>query len=152
MSVLIIGLVFSPLAKADNATYRLDPDHTSMGFLVEHIGYAKVLGRFREARGSYQFDEQAAELSDLEVVVETDSVYTNHKKRDKHLRGADFLNSREFPHMTFSAGTAKRTGERTYLIMGQLDLLGVTQPLTLTATWNKSASMGRRRSGANYRI
>lgn len=138
-SVLVTGLMFSLLAHADNATYKLDPDHTSVGFLVEHIGYAKVLGLFRKTRGSYQFDELTAELSQLSVVVETDSVFTNHKKRDKHLRSADFLNSREFSQMTFSAATAKRTGDRTYLIVGQLDLLGVTRPLTLTATWNKSA-------------
>jgi len=139
-SALIIGLAFSPLARAEKSTYQLDPDHTSVGFLVHHIGYAKVLGLFREVRGSYQFDEQSSELSALEIVIETDSVYTNHKKRDKHLRGADFLNSREFPNMTFSASTAKKTGDRTFVIAGQLDLLGITRPLTLTATWNKSAT------------
>ena len=40
--------------------------------------------------------------------------------------------------MVFTAAGAKRTGERTFEIAGQLELLGRAQPLTLTATWNKS--------------
>jgi polyisoprenoid-binding protein YceI len=38
----------------------------------------------------------------------------------------------------FTAAGAKRTGERTFEIPGQLELLGRSQPLTLAATWNKS--------------
>ena len=123
---------------AEGAEYKLDPDHTSVGFLVDHIGYAKVLGLFREAEGSFQFDEESGELSDLSVVIETDSVFTNHKKRDKHLKSADFLNTREFSTMTFTAKTARRTDDRTYLVDGELKLLGKSGPLTLDATWNKS--------------
>ena len=44
-------------AHAQAARYELDPDHTTVAFLVDHIGYAKVLGLFRSARGSYRFDE-----------------------------------------------------------------------------------------------
>ena len=123
---------------AEGAEYKLDPDHTSVGFLVDHIGYAKVLGLFREAEGSFQFDEESGELSDLSVVIETDSVFTNHKKRDKHLKSAHFLNTREFSTMTFTAKTARRTDDRTYLVDGELKLLGKSGPLTLDATWNKS--------------
>ena len=44
-------------AMAQAARYEIDPTHLSVGFLVEHIGYAKVLGMFRTARGSYRFDD-----------------------------------------------------------------------------------------------
>jgi polyisoprenoid-binding protein YceI len=65
-------------------------------------------------------------------------VFTNQRKRDDHLKGPDFLNSAEFPRMTFTASSAKRTGERTFEIAGSLELLGRSLPLTLQATWNKS--------------
>ena len=123
---------------AESVSYKLDPDHVSVGFLVNHIGYAKVLGLFREASGSFLFDEQTGELSDLEVVIETDSVFTNHKKRDQHLRSADFLNSREFSTMTFRAKSTRPTSDRSYAIDGELFLLGRTGKLVLQATWNKS--------------
>ncbi|MCW7540200.1 YceI family protein [Aquabacterium sp. A7-Y] len=124
--------------QAQAARYEIDPEHLSVGFLVHHISYAKVLGMFRAARGSYSFDEKSATLSDVRIEVDTASVFTNNKKRDDHLKGADFLNATEFPRMVFTANGARRTGERTFEISGQLELLGRSQPLVLQATWNKS--------------
>jgi len=124
---------------AQGARYELDPDHLTVAFLVDHIGYAKTLGMFRAARGSYNFDEASKTLTDVRIEVQTDSVFSNQRKRDDHLKGADFLNSGQFPRMVFTAATAQRTGDRTFEIKGQLQLLGKTQPLTLLATWNKSA-------------
>lgn len=126
-------------AHAQAARYELDPEHTTVAFLVDHIGYAKVLGLFRSARGSYRFDEATATLSDVRIEVETASVFSNQRKRDDHLKGPDFLNSGEFPKMVFTATSAKRTGDKTFDIGGQLELLGKSLPLTLQATWNKSA-------------
>jgi polyisoprenoid-binding protein YceI len=135
--------VSSPLlmstAHAQAARYELDTDHTTVAFLVDHIGYAKVLGMFRSARGSYRFDEATATLAEVRIEVETASVFSNQRKRDDHLKGPDFLNSGEFPKMVFTATGAKRTGDKTFDISGQLELLGKSQPLTLQATWNKSA-------------
>ncbi len=126
-------------AHAQAARYELDPDHTTVAFLVDHIGYAKILGMFRSARGSYRFDEATATLSEVRIEVETGSVFSNQRKRDDHLKGPDFLNSGEFPKMVFTASGAKKTGDKTFDIAGQLELLGKSQPLTLQATWNKSA-------------
>jgi polyisoprenoid-binding protein YceI len=125
--------------QAEPARYEIDPEHLSIGFLVDHIGYARTLGMFRKAEGAFSFDEETGELTNLKVVVDTASVFSNHKKRDEHLRSADFLNSKEFPEMVFTAQSARRTGEATFVIPGQLELLGKTRPLTLEATWNKSA-------------
>lgn len=134
------AIALSCAVQAEPARYELDPEHITMGFLVDHIGYAKVLGMFRAARGSYSFDEGSATLSNVRIEVDTRSVFTNHVKRDQHLKSADFLNTAEFPRMVFTAAGAKRTGERTFEIAGQLELLGRAQPLTLQATWNKSAA------------
>ncbi len=134
----VLALAAAP-AQAEPARYEIDPDHLVLAFMVEHVGYAKVLGMFRAARGSYTFDEATGTLSEVRIEADTASVFTNHRKRDDHLKGADFLNSAEFPRMTFTAQDAKRTGERSFEITGQLELLGRSQPLTLQATWNKSA-------------
>jgi polyisoprenoid-binding protein YceI len=41
--------------------------------------------------------------------------------------------------MTYTALGAQRTGERTFAVNGELELLGTRRPLVLEATWNKSA-------------
>jgi polyisoprenoid-binding protein YceI len=139
-SALALALLAAPgAALAQAASYEIDPDHLSLGFMVDHIGYGKTLGMFLKGRGSYRFDEASAALSDVRVEVDTDSVFSNQRQRDSHLKGGDFLNVKEFPRMVFSAGAARRTGDRTFEIPGQLELLGKSQPLILQATWNKSA-------------
>lgn len=143
-SLALFALVYMLLAafaaRAEPFDYEIDPEHLSVGLLVDHIGYAKVLGFFQEVSGSYRFDEQTGELSDVSVVVDTDSVFTNHKARDKHLRGKDFLNTRRFPEMTFTSNSAERTGDKSFEIEGSLEMLGISRPLVLSATWNKSGN------------
>lgn len=139
-TIVLCGAMIAALAaRAEPSRYEIDPDHLTVGFLVKHLGYAKVLGLFREASGSYRFDEQTGELSDVLIVVHTDSVFTDQERRDAHLRSGDFLNTNRFPTMTFSATTAQRTGEKTFEVEGSLELLGVTRPLILSVSWNKSA-------------
>ncbi len=130
----------SSAALAEAERYKIDPNHLSIGFLVDHAGFAKTLGMFRTASGSFQFDEAQVALSDVRIEVDTASVFTNQTQRDVHLKGKDFLNSEAHPRMIFTATSATRTGDRSFDIKGQLELLGKTQPLTLQATWNKSAS------------
>ncbi|MDM0104506.1 YceI family protein [Variovorax sp. J22R24] len=139
----LVAALFSMMAwaspvQAEPARYELDPNHITVAFMVDHLGYAKVLGMFRAARGSYSFDEATGTLSNLRVEVDTQSVFSNYASRDRHLKSADFLNANEFPRMVFTATGAKRTGDRSFEIPGQLELLGKPLPLMLTATWNKS--------------
>ena len=137
--VAIIVLVLGSVpAIAEPARYELDPAHTTVAFLVEHAGYAKTLGQFARASGGYTFDDASGTLSSLRVVVAADSVDTHHEARDRHLRSADFLDTAKHKEMTFAASAARRTGDSTFAVTGELTLLGRTRPLTLEATVNKS--------------
>jgi polyisoprenoid-binding protein YceI len=136
--LLALAVAAGAGAAAQPARYEIDPEHFSVGFLVDHIGYAKVLGLFQKAGGSYTFDEKTLAVSEVQIVIEAASVFTGHRRRDDHLRSADFLNAREFPRIVFKADGAKRTGERSFVIEGVLELLGRSQPVSLQATWNKS--------------
>jgi polyisoprenoid-binding protein YceI len=136
---LLLGLLLlAGESRAEPRRFEIDPNHFSVGFLVHHIGYHDVLGMFLEAGGSFVFDEEARTLSELTIEIESDSVFTNHKARDKHLRSPEFLNVREFPQIRFVMTGAEPTGERTGKITGDLTLIGVTRPVTLDLTWNKS--------------
>jgi len=137
--LLAACFVASATAHAQPARYEIDPEHFSVGFLVDHLGYAKVLGLFQKAGGSFTFDEKAGTLSDVRIAIDSASVFTGHRKRDDHLRGTDFLNAVEFPQIVFKGASAKRSGERTFIVEGQLEMLGKTQPVTVNFTWNKSA-------------
>jgi polyisoprenoid-binding protein YceI len=141
MPVLVATLLLAEASRlaAEPTRYELDAEHTTIAFLVEHIGYAKTLGQFREASGGFTFDEESGELTAVRIEVATASVDTHHEARDRHLASADFLDSGRHPAMTFTANGAERSGERTFTVTGELTLLGRTRPLTLDATLNKLA-------------
>jgi polyisoprenoid-binding protein YceI len=136
IALTLIALPVSGLAQP--ARYVIDPEHVTVGFRVHHLGFANVVGFFRDVEGSYVFDEETGALSDVDIRVATQSVYSNHDERDEHVRGRDFLDSRRFPDMHFSAVSVERLDERKFAVTGQLELLGVTKPLRLEAIWNKS--------------
>ncbi|HSC15469.1 MAG TPA: YceI family protein [Gammaproteobacteria bacterium] len=140
VSIVVVAQgMLAGAAAGEPARYELDPAHTTIAFLVEHAGYAKTLGQFLRSSGGYTFDDATDALSDVRVVVETASVDTHHEARDRHLKSGDFLDSESHREMTFTAASARRTGESTFEVTGELTLLGTRRPLTLEAIVNKSA-------------
>jgi polyisoprenoid-binding protein YceI len=133
-------LCAAPMSSAFAAgeRYEIDPEHVTVAFLVEHIGYAKTLGQFRKLSGGFSFDEATGKLTDLRVVIDAASVDTGHAARDGHLRGKDFLDVARFPRLTFTASSIQRRDARRFVVEGELELLGRRRPVTLEATLNKS--------------
>lgn len=136
---LAVALAASPLRAAPER-YALDPEHLAVAFLVEHMGFAKTLGRFTETEGSFVWDPETRTLSELRVVVATDSVASDHKARDRHVRGKDFLHVREHPEMVFEAPGPIVVDGDAAVIEGTLTLLGESRPLALETTLNKTGT------------
>lgn len=141
-ALLLLGAAVGPstAAKAEPAAFVLDPDHTYITFFVSHLGFSDMSGLFLESSGSFSYDEETQELKNATITVKTDSVFTNHDKRDEHLRSADFLNTSEYPEMTFVATKAEKLSETEGKLTGDLTLLGVTKPITLDVKFNKAGN------------
>ena len=132
-----ILLILLPLTVwASEEEYIIDKSHFSIGFLVEHVGYAKTLGMFRDIDGSYIHDVKNKKINDINIVINTDSVFTNDEKRDEHLKSPDFLHVDKYPEMVFKATDIKINNNES-IINGNLTLLGITRPLVLTGKINK---------------
>ncbi|OOH82144.1 YceI family protein [Leptospirillum ferriphilum] len=108
--------------------YRIDPDHSSVVFAVGHAGVGTVIGRFDTIRGHYRLDPGNV---DVKIDILSKSVDTNHAKRDKDLRGPDFLDSKTFPHIRFVATTYKKTGKMSGVLTGKLTIRGKTRTVSL---------------------
>ncbi|MCV0424075.1 MAG: YceI family protein [Roseibium sp.] len=119
--------------------YELDPEHTTIAFLVDHLGYADTLGLFLTFEGGFTYDMDTQDLSDVIITVQTASVESFNEARDGHVRSGDFLNVETFPVMTFTATGGTPTSATTGTVEGELNLLGQTHPLTLDVTLNKAA-------------
>lgn len=124
-------------AAAQTESYTFDPLHTFPHFMVEHLGYATLLGRFERTSGKFTLDRTKKEGS-LELVVETAAVTTGDNERgtrprtrDEHLRTPDFFNVSEYPRMTFKSSKVRFSGDSPSEVEGELTLIGVTRPLVL---------------------
>lgn len=137
MSAVLMAAIGSTALAADK--FRIDPSHTSATFHVLHQGYSYVAGRFNDIAGDVVFDENDFLKSQVNIVIKTESVDTNHKKRDDHLRSPDFFNAKEFPEMSFKSTGVEKTGDKAGKLMGDLTLLGVTKPVMFEVTFNRIA-------------
>lgn len=114
--------------------YVLDNSHTSVIFGVSHLGFSFTYGRFNTVKGSFSLDPAKPEASTFQLNINAESIDTNDEGRDKHLRGADFLNAGEFPAITFKSNKVevKQAENATiYQVTGELTMHGVTRPVTL---------------------
>lgn len=141
---LAIGIALAAIAPGSDAqaspkAYEIDTEHFSIGFQIGHVGYEQMLGMFLKGSGSFTYDADAGTVTDVRVTVAADSVFTNHDRRDRHVRSSDFLNSGEFPDIVFIGQRAEKTGDNTGLIHGEVELLGVKRPVIVSVTLNKAA-------------
>jgi polyisoprenoid-binding protein YceI len=135
---VLIAAALPVTAMAAPETYTLDPTHTYPNFMVEHWGLSMMYGRFDKSSGKFSFD-RAAKTGAVEVTIETASLTTGDadkgnraRSRDEHLRQADFFNVAEFPRMTYKSTKVNFGAELPASVEGNLTLLGVTRPVTLT--------------------
>lgn len=136
---VVVARALQPLpVQAAAQRYVIDPNHMAIAFFISHVGYAKTMGQFTRAQGSFVFDDEEPSVRDIDVRIDAASVNTQHQLRDDHLRKEDFLWVEKYPDITFHGTGAKQTGPRTGQITGELTLRGVTKPVTLDVTWNKS--------------
>lgn len=126
-------------AFAEMATYELDPEHTTVFFTIDHIGYAKTLGVFTTVSGSFMYDAETQELGPVNVSIDAASVQSFNEARDNHVRQADFLDVAVHPTITFTATGGTPASDTNGTVTGDLTILGQTLPVTLDVTLNKAA-------------
>lgn len=135
-TALAATLIFAGTMANAEGRYLVHEDHTWVTFSVSHAGWANARGMFRAVSGEINFDQDDVTKSSVEVTLDAASLDTNSEQRDRDMAGADFLNSIEFPQITFVSTRIEKTGERTGIIYGDMTMVGVTREVALDVTWN----------------
>ena len=117
------------------ADYIIDTKnaHASINFRIKHLGFSWIVGRFDKFAGTFSYDDKNLDASKVKIEIDTTSVDTNHAERDKHLRGADLLDTEMFPTATFESTSLKASGPDKATITGKLTLHGVTKEVAIDA-------------------
>src|SRR5215475_11254703 len=125
-AVLITGL--SPALLAE--TYKFEPSGSTIGFSV-HQFLGTTQGKFTKFNGKIDVNREHPENSSVTAQIDVRSIDTRIKKRDDHLRSAEFFDVDKFPQITFKSRSVKRIGPQSGDVLGDLTIHGVTKPVTL---------------------
>jgi polyisoprenoid-binding protein YceI len=109
----------------------LDPGASSVRFKSGIFGLIPVRGVFRDVRGNGAVSADG-ELSG-HLTVSAASVDTKNKRRDTHLRSADFFDSANNPDITFTTHDI-RPSDPGVIVTGALSIRGHTRPVSFAAT------------------
>lgn len=128
----LISAAFAlPAIAADS--YTVDPGHTYPSFEINHLGFSTMHGTFDATSGKITLDP-AGKSGSIEITIDATSLDTGHGKRDEHLKSDEFFNVAKFPTLAYKASKLRFNGDKLAGADGELTLLGVTKPVSLTVT------------------
>ena len=111
-------------------TWTIDPVHSGVAFIVQHLMVSKIRGKFTEFTGNIVTAENVLD-SHAEGEVKMATIDTGNQMRDDDLRGSNFFDIATYPKMTFTS-TGLRPDGGTFLLDGDITIRGVTRPVTFT--------------------
>jgi polyisoprenoid-binding protein YceI len=110
-------------------SWRLDPERSSVEFRTLHFwGLVTITGRFDDYDGQLDLNTTPA----IDLSIDAASIQTGNRKRDRHLRSADFFDVENHPRVRFLSDAVDLEGE-TLTVRGRLSARGSAIPLELSA-------------------
>jgi polyisoprenoid-binding protein YceI len=109
--------------------WTIDPDHSTVGFVVQHLGITRLRGRFADVSGTIVAKDGS--IGGTATVV-ANSFVTGSDARDNHVKGPDFLHTELYPRIVFTVEAA-RPNAGDFVVDGALSLHGETRPVTFRA-------------------
>ncbi len=131
---LLAAVLLAAAPAVAQETYVVDPTHTTPMFEIAHLsGMSRQRGFFTNANGRITLD-RAARTGTIDVEIGTGSLVTGSRVLTDVLKREDFFDSERFPVMRFASRDVAFEGDVPVAARGELTLLGVTRPVTLTIT------------------
>lgn len=118
--------------------YTLDKAHASLEFKVSHMGFSRYTARFADFDAKLKFDPANPSASSIEATIDPKSLALNAPPAGfkDELTGKAWLDSAQYPAITFRSTKVEVTGANTAKVTGDFSLHGVTKPVVLDVTFN----------------
>jgi len=130
-------------------TYKVDKNHSKLGFAITHLMLSEVEGQFNSFDATITSSKDDFSDATFELTADVNTVYTNNERRDGHLKSPDYFDAAKYPTVTFKSTSVTKTGDKTFKVVGDLTMHGVTKPVTveLTLTGTAAAKDGKKMAG-----
>ncbi len=133
---LIKPKVKTGLIQLEKGSYKLDPSHVAVLFKINHMGLSTFVGRFNKVDASLEFDPMNIAAAKLSAVIDIASVDVNNADLEETLRGSSWFDAEKYPQAFFKTTSVKVIDENTAEFSGDLNLHGVTAPISLKIHFN----------------
>ena len=111
--------------------WTVDPAHSSVGAVAQHLGISSVRGRFTEFTATIAIAPHEVTNSRVDAVISAASIDTGNATRDEHLRSADFRDVERYPEITYRSTGLTVAGTDRWTVRGELAMRGVVRPVDL---------------------
>src|SRR5271170_5954164 len=113
---------------ADDAPvqYYIPPFQFNAALEVMDLGFANVFGLFRNATGSFEFDETTKSVTNVKLAVDATSLIANNPENIGDLMV--LLGTTQYPEIVFIARDSFSFADSKADIKGNLTIHGVTKP------------------------
>lgn len=136
--ILAATLFLAGNAVAAPMSYKIDPNHTNVIAGWNHFGFSNPIARFGQVDGVIVHDADNVGQSSVKVTIPLSGIDSGVPDLDEHLRSADFFDAEKFPTITFNSTKTEAAGDNKLRVFGDLTVHGVTKPVVLDVTLNKS--------------
>ena len=127
----------SEVAEVRAGQYELDPNHASLIWKLNHLGFSTFLGSFNDFEASLDFDPEDIENASLEVVIDTSSLDVDIPEFEEELRGDNWFDVEVHPQAVYrTTSFLEAVDEDTFIFAGDLTLLGNTAPVNLEVNFH----------------
>ena len=120
--------------KNTKTTWNIDATHSEINFKVKHMMISTVTGSFEKFDGKVETSNDDFKNAKFTFSAEIDSVNTNNKDRDNHLKSDDFFGAEKHPKLTFKSKSFD--GKK---MIGDITIKGITKEITLDTEYNGTA-------------
>ncbi|OSY87103.1 hypothetical protein WH52_13340 [Tenacibaculum holothuriorum] len=137
--MLLFFLFFAlSIVKAQQSIWKIDPSHSKINFGISYFKIGEIKGNFDKYEGAFISDNENFENTSVNISIETASINTNQKARDKHLKTKDFFDAETHPKITFESTSMSKVLEKEYKLKGNFTMTGITKPIELKAIYKGS--------------
>jgi polyisoprenoid-binding protein YceI len=147
LAVAATGAISAPARAAD---YQMDKAQSDIVFTVDHMGFSRKTGVFRNFDAKLNIDTVRPDLAKLSVTIQAASLDTFDAKRDVELKGPGWFDVAHYPTITFVATRIVRRGDVAADIYGDLTMKGVSRPVTLQAALNRQGDNAQGRPSLGF--
>ncbi len=135
----LLSLVsFLAIMASAQTTWKNDPAHSRLGFVVQHLTISEIEGYFADFTAEVTTSKSDYSDMKIKVTAKVSSINTGVEMRDNHLKSADFFDAEKYPEMIFNSTKVVKTVSKVNKqnaqygkIYGTLTFHGITKPVVL---------------------